>query len=129
MSQCIYGIILLFSIIFSFDNVPYLYLKSELFFSILFSSGCCAAQFKGMLVTVLNSAPSVFQTEPYLVVSPSALASNTTPPIKGTLNRNSDKIFDDCKCKLKQVFLGYKLMPDTMVSFSKLLDVPLIMYC
>jgi hypothetical protein len=81
--------------------MPYLYLQSELFFSILFSSGCCADQFKGMLVTVLNSAPSVFQTEPYLVVSPSALASNTTPPIKGTLKMNSVKIFDDCKMNLQ----------------------------
>ncbi len=82
--------------------MPYLQLQSQqIFLSFMFSSGCCAAQFKGMLVTVLNSAPSVFQTEPYLVVSPSALASNTTPPIKGTLNMNSVKIFDDCKMTLQ----------------------------
>jgi hypothetical protein len=67
----------------------YSYLRPELIFYIMFSSGCCAAQFKGMLVTVLNSAPSVFQTESYLVVPASVLAANTTPPINGTLYMNS----------------------------------------
>jgi hypothetical protein len=75
----------LFCIILNVGNLPYLHWQPELIFYIMFSSGCCAAQFKGMLVTVLNNAPSVFQTEPYLVVPPSVLAANTTPPIIGTI--------------------------------------------
>ncbi len=68
---------------------------SQTDFYIISSSGCCAAQFKGMLVAILNSAPSVFQTEPYLVVPPSVLAANTSPPIIGTISMNFVKIVDN----------------------------------